>query len=72
MKKLQRNNEVRQKLEEMNLTGFISEQELLEIAGGSDVSPDTSPLTTSSWTCITAGVTVSASLCPTTKCTSQC
>ncbi|WP_145723616.1 class II lanthipeptide, LchA2/BrtA2 family, partial [Bacillus licheniformis] len=52
--------------------GMVSEEELKALVGGNDVNPETTPATTSSWTCITAGVTVSASLCPTTKCTSRC
>lgn len=52
--------------------GMVSEEELKALIGGNDVNPETTPATTSSWTCITAGVTVSASLCPTTKCTSRC
>ncbi|MEK3790157.1 class II lanthipeptide, LchA2/BrtA2 family [Paenibacillus sp. FSL R7-0204] len=60
-------------LKSSDLVGVINEEELKMLTGGTgDVNPETTPLTPSSWTCITAGVTVSASLCPTTKCTSRC
>lgn len=69
-----KNSKIRNEfLRNSNSVGVVSEEELKMLTGGAgDVNPETSPITTSSWTCITAGVTVSASLCPTTKCTSRC
>ncbi|WP_405106065.1 class II lanthipeptide, LchA2/BrtA2 family [Paenibacillus sp. FSL K6-1217] len=70
MKNLQVRNEF---LKTSTSVGVVSEEELKMLTGGTgDVNPETATITTSSWTCITAGVTVSAALCPTTKCTSRC
>ncbi|MBD1372084.1 class II lanthipeptide, LchA2/BrtA2 family [Hazenella sp. IB182357] len=46
--------------------GQVDEQELKDIAGAGDTNPETTPA------CVTATITVSAALCPTTKCTSKC
>ncbi|SEN69159.1 hypothetical protein SAMN04487895_102235 [Paenibacillus sophorae] len=69
-----KNSKIRNEfLKTSKTVGVVTEEELKMLTGGAgDVNPETTILTTSSWTCITAGVTVSASLCPTTKCTSQC
>ncbi|ENQ3114267.1 class II lanthipeptide, LchA2/BrtA2 family, partial [Bacillus cereus] len=49
--------------------GSIDENELKKVAGAGDVNPETTPATP---TIIGATIAVTASLCPTTKCTSRC
>ncbi|MDN4495531.1 class II lanthipeptide, LchA2/BrtA2 family [Ureibacillus aquaedulcis] len=55
---------------QLNVTiGEVTEEELMELSGAYDVDPNTTPLTTSSWTCITFAT---ATVCPSNVCTSKC
>ncbi|MEJ9257091.1 class II lanthipeptide, LchA2/BrtA2 family [Bacillus wiedmannii] len=58
-----------QEFDTKELIGSIDENELKKVAGAGDVNPETTPATP---TIVEATIAATASLCPTTKCTSRC
>ncbi|TCP70221.1 class II lanthipeptide, LchA2/BrtA2 family [Baia soyae] len=48
------------------ITGYIDENELNQLVGAGDVTPN------STWWCATIGITLSAGPCPTSACTKDC